>query len=556
MLAGVIGGSLVPSLGNWVVVFALFVAWTGVGIGLGTRSRAVVSTGLAIGFAAFGLWAGARDARRAEAPPLKRVFDRRSAQGRDGTPLVVVGRLRRDAAETPYGATLSIAVEHVIEAGHPSPAPGGLRASVGGTLVPAHVAAWRAGRRVRLPVTLRRPERYLNPGAADQERRLARLGSALRGSVKSALVVEVVEPGTRPAEWAAAAREWIRRAIARDVGRVSARPGGIVTAILIGDRSGLDPDTHRRLREAGTYHVIAISGGNIAILGALVLAVLRLMRCGTRVASVATAATLGGYAYLVGPEASVVRATLGAAVFLMARAADHRTPPLNGLALVAAIMLVATPLTIFDAGFALTFGATLAILIGVPRFQQAWRRWKPDGTGPAWTILRALLLLGAATLCAEAALLPVSAYAFSRISVAGLVLNFIAIPLMSVVQVAGLVVVGASAVLPTLSRLAGVTAHLAATGLVESAVLVEWLPWLTRRVPPPSPALLAIYYGGWIVWLAVRRSPKVRGVVAIVTAGATALVILGPAWRGRCRSRFSTQGSLGRHTGLRARRAR
>ena len=530
VLAGVVIGSLAPSLCAWAVVPAMVAAWIGVGLGFGRRSRSLGSIALTIGFVAFGLWAGAREVGRAEAPPLKRLFDRRAAEGRDGSPVVIIGRLRRDAAETPYGATLSLAVEQVIEAGRRRPAPGGLRVSVGGTQVPAHVAAWRAGRRLRLPVTLRRPQRYLNPGVADQERRFTRRGSVLRGSVKSALVVEVVESGTRPAEWAATARAWIRRAIARDVGRLSARSGGIVTAILIGDRSGLDPDTQRRLREAGTYHVIAISGGNIAILGALVLVALRLLRCTTRVASVVTAATLGGYAYLVGPDASVVRATLGAAVFLAARAADYRPPPLNTLALVATIMLVATPLTIFDVGFALTFGATLAILIGVPRIYEVWRRWMSDETGRAWGGLRALVLLGAATVCAEAALFPISAYAFSRISVAGLVLNFAAIPLMSVIQVAGLAVVAASAAWPALAAVAGLVAHVAATGLVESAALVEWMPWASQRVPPPPVALLAVYYGGWIVWLSARRIPRLRWAAAGVTAAAGGLVILAPAW--------------------------
>ena len=45
----------------------------------------------------------------------------------------------------------------------------------------------------------------------------------------------------------------------------------IAVAILIGDRGALDPIVEQRLQEAGTYHVIAISGGNIAILAGLVL---------------------------------------------------------------------------------------------------------------------------------------------------------------------------------------------------------------------------------------------------------------------------------------------
>ena len=303
-----------------------------------------------------------------------------------------------------------------------------------------------------------------------------------------------------------------------------------MTAILIGDRSGLDRDTQRRLREAGTYHVIAISGGNVAILGALVLATLRVTRCGTRAASLATAAALVGYAYLVGYEASVVRATLGAAVYLVARAADLRTPPLNALAVVAAVMLVTTPLTIFDVGFALTFGATVAILIGVPRCAAAWGEWTAGAPGFLRSVARALVMLGAATLCAEAALFPLSAFAFSRISFAGLVLNFAAIPLMTVVQVAGPVVVGASVGVPALSAFAGVVAHLGATDLAESARLVEWMPWLTRRVPPPAPGLVGVYYTGWIVWLGARRAPCIRRAAAITVVLTAPLIVFGPTW--------------------------
>ena len=68
------------------------------------------------------------------------------------------------------------------------------------------------------------------------------------------------------------ARAAARRAIGDAVGRWSARSAAIVSAIVIGDRAGLDEDVQRRLQEAGTYHVIAISGGNIAILAGLMLA--------------------------------------------------------------------------------------------------------------------------------------------------------------------------------------------------------------------------------------------------------------------------------------------
>ena len=55
------------------------------------------------------------------------------------------------------------------------------------------------------------------------------------------------------------------------IGRWSERSAAIATAVLIGDRSGLPDADTRRLQDAGTYHVIAISGGNIAILTLLLL---------------------------------------------------------------------------------------------------------------------------------------------------------------------------------------------------------------------------------------------------------------------------------------------
>ena len=67
-----------------------------------------------------------------------------------------------------------------------------------------------------------------------------------------------------------------------------------MTAILIGDRAGLNDEVQRRLQEAGTYHVIAISGGNIAILAGLLLGAVRLGGYLGRAAMIAVVVTLVG----------------------------------------------------------------------------------------------------------------------------------------------------------------------------------------------------------------------------------------------------------------------
>src|SRR5207237_3685340 len=122
------------------------------------------------------------------------------------------------------------------------PAAGGILVTVTGTLAANEMTAWRAGRHVRLPVQLHRGARYLDPGVPDHERALARRGTTLVGTVKSAALVDVLSRGSPVAESAAAVRAFARRAIAGAVGRWAPQSAAIVLAIVIGDRAGLDDD--------------------------------------------------------------------------------------------------------------------------------------------------------------------------------------------------------------------------------------------------------------------------------------------------------------------------
>ena len=73
-------------------------------------------------------------------------------------------------------------------------------------------------------------------------------------------------------------RAQVRAAMRRRVAPLDPMSAAIGTAILIGDRAQLSPEVEQRLQEAGTYHVVAISGGNIALLAGAVLALLWIPR--------------------------------------------------------------------------------------------------------------------------------------------------------------------------------------------------------------------------------------------------------------------------------------
>jgi competence protein ComEC len=146
---------------------------------------------------------------------------------------------------------------------------------------------------------------------------------------------------------------------------------------------------------------------------------------------------------------------------------------------------------------------------------------------PLWIRVPVGLLL--TSICAELALFPVGALSFARVTFAGLVLNFLAIPLMGVAQVAGMLVLPLSAVSQTVAGLAGYLAHLGADGLVRSATLVDYAPWSSYRLPPPGLFVVFGYYLGWTMWLWLRSptAVAVRGRWRRVMSRLAAAAIVG-----------------------------
>jgi len=487
---------------------------------------------LAVGAALGGVSVGADAARRAYAPPLLGWYERT----KPAEPVVVEGVLREDAAPVPSGASLTLDVRTLsrLDGGAPwtgrsrAPVLAGVRLSITGAFGGARLDEWRAGRTVRMPALLRRPPTYLNPGTPDERPALARRGIALVGTVKSAALVEVIRHGSRIDEAAAAVRAWARRRIAAQMPPRHGRSAGITTAVLIGDRSGLSADDERRLQEAGTYHVIAISGGNIAVLAVLTLAVCRLASVPGRAAAILAVPMLLFYGVIAAGAASVARAVTVAVLVLTARALDHRGPPINALAVASLAGVAAAPVSVLDAGFILSFGATLGIVLGMSRFSP-WTSTAGGDGGAVHRAFRAAVLaiatLGVATFWAELALVPAGATLFGRVSFAGLVLNFIAIPLMTVVQLAGLAMLITGSVSASAGAAAGWCAHVAATGLLRSSELVELAPWLAARVPPPRWWLVALYYAaaGFLI-----LAPRARRWAGAVVAASAAVLLLGP----------------------------
>ena len=480
----------------------------------GVVRRGIILAGVALAACLYGSLA--RD--RALDTPIRAWLAAHTDHDRLTDPVLVEGLLVDDGSPNDAGGgRLRFDLDRLCEDGRWRSMAGRVQASVSGAMVPGAIDAWRAGRRIRAPVALRAFEIWRNPGSPTETWQRLHQPADVGGSIKSAALI-TIERGPWWREAVAEIRRYVRRVSARDVAPYSEQSAAIVTAILIGDRAGLDDAVVRRLQMAGTYHVIAISGGNVALVTAVALFVLRFLFRSARAPLLLTLGLVLIYGAIVGTQASVSRAVVAAAIYLALGLVGVVPKPLNTIALVAAILAVLDPLTMIDIGAWLSFGATFGIIVVASRIGDALTRPRAPGParppriatwGRAWS--RAAVALLAATIAAEAALWPIAAAVFSRVGIAGLALNFIAIPAMAVVEIGGFVLLAIDPIWPQAAALGGHVVDLAARALVSSASLVDVVHWLSWRVPPVSRGWTVAYYVAWAVCLWPRpgwRWPK------------------------------------------------
>lgn len=432
----------------------------------------------------------------------------------NGETVTVTGVLTSDAAPTRTGVRVELDVDGWR-----------VRATVSGTLVTEIFTDWTRGRTLTAPMRLRQPDMVRNPGSPDPGWQRLHQRVDLLGTIKSAALVDVT-PGPWWEDVAAAVRAHVRRTATTYLEPHAVSTRAVVTAILIGDRAGLDDQVTRQLQAAGTFHVIAISGGNIAMLTVGCLLLLRTVTRSQTWPIVITISVVAGYGLVVSGEPSVARAVVAAVMYLALRLIGLVPRPVNLLAVVAAVCVVWAPLTVIEVGAWLSFGATFGLIVVLPRLLAACGPPSAQGgsLGVVWVWLRAACL---ATVAAEILILPMSAAVFSRVTVAGVVLNLFAIPAMVVAQFAGLASCALALVSASAASASAWLAHVATTILLGSADALDLAPWLSWRVPPVSGAWTMAYYTAVGVTLAAAR-PRTRHGAAIVAAGLAGVIVTSP----------------------------
>lgn len=331
------------------------------------------------------------------------------------------------------------------------------------------------------------------------------------GAVAEAELTSVRPAGTdySPLSALGLLRERIAARIARDMGENAP----LVTALVTGDRSDLDPAVRRAFSKLGVAHLLALSGVHMSVIAGAV-SLIAGPKGRRRYYAVIPAVLL--YAAISGFAASAVRAAAMIVICCLAGIFGRRTDPFSVVALAAALIILLSPGAAWDVGFLLSVLSVLALAaLGRDRFLAA------DGVSPLRKALRFVLSSVAATVAVSVVTLPVTAREFGMISLAAPAANIIFIPLVTLILYAAPVYLCATFV-PYLGTAIGAALDFYCTLVVR---LARWMSSFgaVTSLDRPGFAILSVVLCLFFFAALVAKNKRFPAACAAVTAAAMVL---------------------------------
>jgi competence protein ComEC len=285
-------------------------------------------------------------------------------------------------------------------------------------------------------------------------------------------------------------RDRVERAIDRGTDGVRR---GIVLGVVLGEDEGLPADVQSDFRASGLYHLLAVSGQNIAFLAAGVYGIGWLLRLSRLKRELLVVFVIAAYVLAVGWQPSVIRAAVAGGLASLAWVVSRPRDRWHFLAVGALVLMVWMPTSVLEPGFQLSFAAVAAIFVAVPRMRRVLDGY-PLSSGVA-DALSVSLACGLVTA-------PIVLFHFGQAPVYTVIANVVAFVAAPLVLGLGLLAAIVDPVSPSAAAGFASLAGWAAAWLEVVARVVAALPG--ARVGTRSATLLAL--GGGALWLGVRSA--------------------------------------------------
>lgn len=194
---------------------------------------------------------------------------------------------------------------------------------------------------------------------------------------------------------------------------VGEKDGNTLSAMILGDKTEMDREVRALYQVNGIGHLLAISGLHLSFLGMGMYSLFRRVSGSYTAGGIAGTLFLACYILMTGLSVSSLRALI---MFLFRVGADmtgRNYDSITALSFAAAVVLIWRPLSVFDGGFWLSFGAVLGLIVILPAFCE-------------------LPLQGLwASVSIQLVIFPVLLYYFYEFPLYGVLLNLAVIPMMS-----------------------------------------------------------------------------------------------------------------------------
>ncbi len=311
--------------------------------------------------------------------------------------------------------------------------------------------------------------------------------------------------------WLYSARQGIAGSLERGIPEPQA---SVSQALLLGLRKNLPQQIVQDFNATGTSHLLAISGLHVGVLlgVALVISEAALGRR-RRLYLLPPLLLVWLYAMTAGLPPSMARAAIMASVLLFGRYLGRPGSIFPALGAAAALMVGLNPNILWSISFQLSFTA----IAGIALLGQPMRRWLGGAVerlrAEGWlsTTLVAASGVVAITLAATIATLPLVAFYFHRISLAGVPATLLTLPAMPAVLSAGALAGLVGLASPLLAQPLGWVAWAFTAYLTGAVRLFSMVPGASIQVGHMGPFLVWAYYGALMLLLLGVRLKHLPG---------------------------------------------
>ena len=193
--------------------------------------------------------------------------------------------------------------------------------------------------------------------------------------------------------------------------------------LSVGNKNYISSDFFDALQKLGIYHLYVISGTHVAFLSAVIFAVLKFFKLPLNTIKILIILSLILFLCMNFFSPSVLRAVF-MGVLLLISSFFKKKPYLAIISLSAIIQLLINPYVMFHAGFQLSYVTTYFILLTRPLFMQ-------------YSGFIQLILV---TVISELSTLAIILIHFNEVSISGLILNIVFVPLFSFIIFPGIII--------------------------------------------------------------------------------------------------------------------